>query len=52
MPILRLGSTGDIVKIWQAILGVTTTGEFDVVTDKATRIFQKRNGLEQTGEVG
>lgn len=52
MPIIKRGSIGTTVKIWQTILGVTVDGEFGSNTHAATIAFQKAHGLEQDGEVG
>lgn len=52
LPILRYGSTGRLVKIWQTIVGVEADGEFGKNTKAATLQFQKANGLEQDAEVG
>jgi peptidoglycan hydrolase-like protein with peptidoglycan-binding domain len=58
MRILRRGSEGDDVRRWQHFLlgqnllegGVD--GRFGPLTEKATRTFQQRNGLEVDGTVG
>lgn len=52
MPIIKKGSVGKAVKIWQIIVGVEADGEFGSVTDSATRQFQKAYSLEVDGEVG
>lgn len=52
MPIIKKGSIGKAVKIWQLILGVDCDGEFGSITDKATRQFQTAYKLEVDGEVG
>lgn len=52
MPIIKKGSTGKAVKIWQIIVGVNADGEFGPITDTATRQFQKAYKLEVDGEVG
>lgn len=52
MPIIKKGSIGKAVKIWQIIVGVGADGEFGSVTDSATRQFQKAYSLEVDGEVG
>ena len=52
LPIIKYGSTGRVVKVWQMILGVDPDGEFGPVTRAATIQFQKSNKLEQDAEVG
>lgn len=53
MPIIKHGSTGKAVKIWQIIVGVKdVNGIFRDVTEKATREFQKKHGLKVDGIVG
>ena len=52
MPIIKKGSIGKAVKIWQIIIGVEADGEFGPITDTATRQFQKAYKLEVDGEVG
>ncbi len=49
---IRLGSSGDEVKKWQAILGVEQDGSFGPNTDKATRAWQKAHQLVVDGAVG
>lgn len=57
---LRFGDKGDLVKILQAILASdqtvfpegTITGTFGPLTRNAVKRFQKKNGLEQIGNVG
>lgn len=51
-PSVKLGSTGEAVKQWQRIIGVTVTGVFDQTTDAKTRLWQKANGLTDDGWVG
>lgn len=51
-PTLRLGSTGEAVKRWQAILGIAQTGTFDAATKAATIAWQKKYGLVADGVVG
>jgi peptidoglycan hydrolase-like protein with peptidoglycan-binding domain len=51
-PVLRLGSTGEEVKQWQAILGITQSGIFDDATKKATLIWQANHNLVTDGVVG
>jgi peptidoglycan hydrolase-like protein with peptidoglycan-binding domain len=52
VPTIKLGSTGKAVNIWQAIIGVDVTGEFDTVTLAMTKSYQKANGLDVDGIVG
>ena len=52
MPIVKYGSVGRAVKIWQTIVGVTADGEFGQYTLAATLAFQRSQGLEDDGEVG
>jgi len=52
MPIIKKGSIGKAVKLWQIIIGVEADGEFGPNTDKATRQFQTAYKLEVDGEVG
>ena len=52
LPIIKYGSTGKAVKIWQLIMGVDPDGEFGPVTRAATIQFQKSQKLEQDAEVG
>lgn len=51
-PTLRLGSKGEAVKRWQAILGIAQTGTFDAATKTATMAWQKKHGLVADGVVG
>lgn len=52
LPILRYGSTGRLVKIWQTIIGVEADGDFGKNTLAATLQFQRASDLEDDGEVG
>jgi peptidoglycan hydrolase-like protein with peptidoglycan-binding domain len=49
---LRLGSTGDAVREWQAYVGVPVTGTFDSASQSATMNWQSSNGLVADGVVG
>lgn len=52
MPVLKQGSEGKAVEIWQVIIGVKIDGIFGSETKKKTREFQKANGLTVDGIVG
>lgn len=52
LPIVKYGSVGRAVQVWQTIIGVEADGEFGKNTKAATIQFQKANGLEQDAEVG
>ena len=52
MPIIKKGSKGKAVKVWQVIAGVTADGDFGSKTKAATITFQKKYGLTQDGIVG
>ena len=52
MPTIKKGSKGQIVKMWQVIIGVNVDGEFGPITDSRTRVFQKEHGLAVDGIVG
>ena len=52
MPIIKYGSVGRAVKVWQTIMGVEADGEFGQYTLAATLAFQRSHGLEDDGEVG
>ena len=52
MPTIRRGKKGQIVKIWQVIIGVDVDGDFGPITEAQTKVFQKVHGLEVDGIVG
>lgn len=52
LPIVKYGSVGRAVMVWQTIVGVEADGEFGKNTNAATLQLQKANGLEQDAEVG
>ncbi len=52
MPLIKKGSKGKAVKIWQVIIDVRTDGIFGDETLEATKRFQKENDLEVDGIVG
>ena len=49
---IRQGSTGEDVKTWQRVIGVTPDGQFGPATDAATRSWQSAHGLTADGVVG
>lgn len=49
---LRLGSTGDAVKLVQTVVGATPDGNYGAVTERRVRDWQARNGLFADGVVG
>lgn len=51
-PTLKVGSSGDAVRLLQQKLGVTADGAFGPITKRAVVAFQKANGLVQDGIVG
>lgn len=52
MPLIKNGSKGKAVAIWQIIVGVKADGIFGNDTKKATEKFQKNKGLVVDGIVG
>lgn len=50
--VLRLGSTGPDVRVWQALVNTTVDGRFGPTTEAATRHWQFSNGLTPDGIVG
>lgn len=52
MPLIKYGSKGKAVKIWQLIIGTDVDGDFGPKTLNKTREFQSANGLEVDGIVG
>lgn len=52
MPLIRKGSRGKAVQIWQVIIGVTADGIFGSNTEAATWLFQQNAGLAVDGIVG
>ena len=52
LPIIKYGSRGRAVAVWQQIVGVETDGEFGQYTMAAALAFQRAYGLEDDGEVG
>lgn len=52
LPLIMYGSKGSAVRVWQAIVGVETDGEFGEQTKLATLGFQSNHDLKADGEVG
>jgi cell wall-associated NlpC family hydrolase len=52
LPIIKNGSVGTCVKIWQQIIGVTADGEFGPNTLAKTKTFQSQHKCDADGEVG
>lgn len=52
MPLIKKGSKGTAVKLWQCFLGIETDGIFGDATDRATRKWQACVGLDADGKVG
>jgi len=50
--ILKVGSTGDLVKKLQEKLGQAADGNFGPGTEKAVKEWQSKNGLTADGIVG
>lgn len=51
MPVIKYGSKGKAVEVWQVILGIKVTGLFDINTENATKKFQAKCGLVEDGIV-
>lgn len=52
LPIIRRGSSGKAVKLWQVILGIEPDGLFGIITQEETRQFQLEHNLKVDGIVG
>lgn len=52
MPVIKRGSNGKAVQIWQIIIGAQPDGIFGGNTERLTRSFQENNNLEVDGVVG
>ena len=52
MPILRKGSKGKAVQIWQIIVGTNPDGIFGDITEAATLAFQSKYEIQIDGVVG
>jgi peptidoglycan hydrolase-like protein with peptidoglycan-binding domain len=50
--LLKIGSTGEVVRYIQSVLGIKADGQFGPITDKAVRAFQSANNLQVDGIVG
>lgn len=50
--VYKIGSTGDMVRQIQAVLGLKTDGIFGKKTEAAVKEFQRKNGLYADGIVG
>lgn len=46
---LQKGMTGKLVEIFQELLQIPITGEFDAVTEKAVKAVQKKNSIPVDG---
>lgn len=51
-PTLRRGATGQLVRDWQAFVGVTADGQFGPRTEAAVRAWQRAHGLLADGIIG
>jgi peptidoglycan hydrolase-like protein with peptidoglycan-binding domain len=52
MPIIRRGSIGDAVRIWQGIAAAAQDGLFGPETERLTKAWQSAHGLVADGIVG
>lgn len=52
MPMIKRGSKGKAVKLWQIIVGVEPDGAFGILTENATKVFQVEHNLKNDGIVG
>lgn len=50
--ILKLGTVSPEVARWQGVIGLPQSGIFDAATDKTTRAWQIKKGLDPDGVVG
>jgi putative peptidoglycan binding protein len=51
-PVIRKGSRGEAVKVWQRVLGLMDDGNFGRGTEAATKAWQSSHGLKPDGVVG
>lgn len=51
-PLLRLGVSGDAVRVVQRALGIAADGDFGPITKQAVLVFQKKHDLYPDGIVG
>ena len=51
-PTLRRGAAGELVKVVQRKVGVSSDGAFDAQTEAAVRVFQRNHDLVPDGIVG
>lgn len=52
LPVLRMGSQGEAVKLWQRVIGVVDDGKFGRTTQEVTKAWQKSRSLLADGVVG
>lgn len=52
MKTIRKGSKGNMVKVWQIIVGATPDGNFGGGTESKTKSWQSNHGLSADGVVG
>ena len=52
MKTIKAGAKGDVVKVWQIIVGLHPSGVFDTKTERATKEFQRKHNLTVDGIVG
>lgn len=52
MDVIKRGSKGKAVKVWQIIIGVTADGIFGGGTESATKGWQRKHDLSDDGIVG
>jgi GH24 family phage-related lysozyme (muramidase) len=52
MPIIKKGSKGKAVKVWQVIIGANVDGDFGSKTESLTKQFQEKHKLTADGIVG
>lgn len=52
MDVIKRGSNGKTVKVWQIIIGVTPDGKFGNETERVTKRWQAQNGLDADGIAG